>query len=166
MGRVYLARDPALKRLVAVKLLSPERAVDPLARARFEREAEAVAAISHPNVVAVHSVGALASGIPFMVMQYVEGPSMHERLTAEGPLHLEETKQIIGQVASALAAAHRKGIVHRDIKAANILWDDAASRARVSDFGIAAVSGEVTMPPSSTIPLDGIQLSVGRQRGF
>src|ERR1043166_9979702 len=89
MGIVYLARDPALKRLVAVKLMSPESAADPDARARFEREAESVAAISHPNVVAVYSVGELPSGIPYIVMQYVEGPSMAERLAAAGPMDLE-----------------------------------------------------------------------------
>ena len=139
MGVVFLARDPALKRLVAVKVMSPERAADPEARARFEREAESVAAISHPNVVAVYSVGELKNGLPYLVMQYVDGPSMADRLEDEGPLDLEAAKQIIGQVASALGAAHRKGIIHRDIKAANILWDDAAGRALVSDFGIAAI---------------------------
>jgi serine/threonine-protein kinase len=139
MGIVYLARDPMLKRLVAVKLMSPERAADPDARARFEREAEAVAAISHPNVVAVYSVGELPSGIPYLVMQYVEGQSMAERIESEGPLDLNTAKQILGHVASALDAAHRKGIVHRDIKAANILWDDASGRALVGDFGIAAI---------------------------
>jgi Protein kinase domain len=139
MGIVYLARDPALKRPVAVKLLSPDRAADPQARARFEREAEAVAAISHPNVVAVHSVGELPSGVPYIVMQYIEGPSIADRLRDEGPLDLATAKQIMGQVASALEAAHRKGIIHRDIKAANILWDEASGRALVSDFGIAAI---------------------------
>jgi hypothetical protein len=139
MGIVYLARDPALKRLVAVKVLSPERAGDAEARARFQREAEAVAKISHPNVVAVYSVGELANDLPYLVMQYVEGRSMAERLVEEGPLEIGETKAIMGQVAAALAAAHAKGIIHRDIKAANILWDDASGRALVSDFGIAAV---------------------------
>jgi hypothetical protein len=139
MGIVFLARDPALKRLVAVKVMSPDRALDPEARARFQREAEAVAKIAHPNVVAVYSVGELGNGIPYLVMQYVEGRSMSERLTQEGPLEVNEAKAIMGQVASALAAAHAKGVVHRDIKAANILWDDAAGRALVSDFGIAAL---------------------------
>lgn len=139
MGIVYLARDPALKRLVAVKVMSPERAADTHARLRFQREAEAVAAISHPNVVAVYSVGALSNGIPYLVMQYVEGPSMADRLLREGPLDLATAKQVMGQVASALEAAHRKGIIHRDIKAANILWDDLAGKALVTDFGIAAI---------------------------
>jgi hypothetical protein len=139
MGVVYLARDPVLKRLVAVKVLAADRAADPYARARFEREAEAVAAISHPNVVAIHSVGELTSGVPYIVMQYVEGPSMADRLHTEGPLDLATAKLIIGQVAAGLEAAHKRGIIHRDIKAANILWDEATGRALVTDFGIAAI---------------------------
>src|SRR5260370_40854270 len=88
MGVVFLSRDPALKRLVAVKVMSPERAADPEARARFEREAESVAAISHPNVVAVDSVGELKDGLPYVAMQYVDGPSMADRLNAEWSLAL------------------------------------------------------------------------------
>src|SRR5258708_3080268 len=140
MGIVFLGGDPGLKRLVAVKVMSPERGADPEARARFEREAESVAAISHPNVVAVYSVGELKNGLPYLVMQYVDGPSMADRLKDEGPLDLESAKQIIGQVASALGAAHRNGIIHRDIKDANGLWDEHASRALVTDFGIAPIS--------------------------
>jgi hypothetical protein len=139
MGIVFLARDPALKRLVAVKVMAPDRALDAEARARFQREAESVAKISHPNVVAIYSVGELTNGVPYLVMQYVEGRSMADRLIEEGPLDVNEAKAIIGQVAAALGAAHAKGVVHRDIKAANILWDDAAGRALVSDFGIAAL---------------------------
>lgn len=138
MGIVFLARDPALKRLVAVKVMAPDR-VDTEARARFQREAEAVAKISHPNVVSIYSVGELANGVPYLVMQYVEGRSVADRLVSEGPLDVAEAKAVIGQVASALAAAHAKGVIHRDVKAANILWDDAAGRALVSDFGIAAL---------------------------
>jgi tRNA A-37 threonylcarbamoyl transferase component Bud32 len=139
MGSVYLARDPVLKRLVAVKVMAPSLAADPVARARFEREAQAVASISHPNVVAVYSVGELANGIPYLVMQYVEGRAMSERLETDGPLDVLTAKRVLGEVASALVAAHRKGIIHRDIKPANILWDDETGRALVTDFGIAAV---------------------------
>lgn len=140
MGLVYLARDPALKRLVAVKVMSPGLAQDPEARARFQREAESVAAISHPNVVAIYAVGELANGLPYLVMQYVDGMSLADRLSMEGPLDVGETKLILGHVAAGLSAAHAKGVVHRDIKAANVLWDEAAGRALVTDFGIAAVS--------------------------
>ena len=139
MGAVYLARDPVLKRLVAVKALSPALAGDPEARARFEREARAVASITHPNVVAVYSVGALENGVPYFVMQYVEGRTLAERIQADGPLDVHTAERVLGEIASALAAAHRKGIIHRDIKPANILWDDESGRALLTDFGIAAV---------------------------
>jgi hypothetical protein len=140
MGSVFLAREPALKRTVAVKVLAPELAASPEARARFEREAQAVAVMSHPNVVAVHSVGELADGTPWFAMQYVAGRSLATRLAEDGPLSVAETRKIIGEVASALAAAHAKGIIHRDIKPANILNDEESGRALVSDFGIAAVT--------------------------
>jgi tRNA A-37 threonylcarbamoyl transferase component Bud32 len=139
MGTVYVARDPVLKRLVAVKVMSPELSKDPGARARFQREAQAVAAISHPNVVSVYAVGELGNGLPYLVMQYVEGRSMAERIEEDGPLDVALAKRVLGEVASALAATHKKGIIHRDIKPANILWDDEAGRALVTDFGIAAV---------------------------
>ena len=142
MGSVYLARDPVLKRLVAVKVMAPALASDPQARARFEREAQTVASISHPNVVAVYSVGTLENGVPFLVMQYVEGKTMAERIQEGGPLDAPTAKRVLGEVASALAAAHRKGVIHRDIKPSNILWDDETSRALVTDFGIAAVRHE------------------------
>jgi tRNA A-37 threonylcarbamoyl transferase component Bud32 len=139
MGTVYLARDAVLKRLVAVKVMAPALAADPAARARFEREAQAVASISHPNVVAVYSVGSLENGVPYLVMQYVEGRTMAQRLQQEGPLDARSAKRVIGEVASAIAAAHRKNVVHRDIKPANILLDEENGRAMVTDFGIAAV---------------------------
>jgi serine/threonine protein kinase len=139
MGAVYLARDPVLKRLVAVKVMAPTLAADAAARARFEREAQAVASISHPNVVAVYSVGELENGVPFLVMEYVEGRSISEQLKEAGPLDVATAKRVLGEVASALDTAHRKGIIHRDIKPANILWDDETGRALVTDFGIAAV---------------------------
>jgi tRNA A-37 threonylcarbamoyl transferase component Bud32 len=139
MGTVYLARDPVLKRLVAVKVMSPALAADVAARGRFEREAQSVASISHPNVVSVFSVGELENGVPFLVMQFIEGLTLAERLQRDGPLDARSAKRVIGEVASALAAAHRKGIIHRDIKPANILWDDDTGRAMVTDFGIAAV---------------------------
>jgi serine/threonine-protein kinase len=139
MGSVYLARDPVLKRSVSVKVLAPELAADETARTRFQREAQAVASLSHPNVVAIHSVGVLETGAPYFVMQYVEGGTLEERLGEEGPLELGEVRWILGQVASALEAAHAKGIIHRDVKPANVLYDPESDRVLVSDFGIAAV---------------------------
>ncbi|MEK7401965.1 MAG: serine/threonine-protein kinase [Gemmatimonadota bacterium] len=139
MGSVYLARDPTLKRNVAVKVLAPELADDPGPRARFQREAEAVASLSHPNVVSVYSVGKLANGVPYFVMQFVNGRSSADRIETDGPFDLDSAKRCLGDVASALAAAHRQGIIHRDIKPANILHDDESNRALVTDFGIASV---------------------------
>ncbi len=139
MGAVYVARDPALRRTVAVKVLAKELAADAGARARFERESQAVAGLSHPNVVPVYSVGELADGTPYFVMQHVQGRSMAERVAEDGPLGMAEARRVLGEVAAALGAAHVKGIIHRDIKPANILFDEESGRALVSDFGIAAV---------------------------
>jgi tRNA A-37 threonylcarbamoyl transferase component Bud32 len=144
MARVFLAREPALKRLVAVKVLAHELADTDAGRARFEREAQAVAALSHPNIVAVHAVGELADGTPYFIMQYVEGRSVSERVEREGPLEVVEARRMLGEVAAALAAAHRQGIIHRDVKPANILYEDATGRCLVSDFGIAAVEHQST----------------------
>jgi serine/threonine protein kinase len=152
MGSVYLARDPVLKRLVAVKVLAPALAADTDARARFEREAQAVASITHPNVVAVYSVGALENGVPYFVMQYVRGRTLAERIQADGPLDARSAEHVLGEIASALAAAHRKGVIHRDIKPSNILWDEESGRALLTDFGIAAVreTGEPLMDEKLT----------------
>jgi|GEM_PF-1061946 len=149
MASVWLAREPALRRLVAVKLLSTDLSASGAARARFEREAQAVAGLVHPNVVGIHGIGALADGTPYFVMQHVGGKSLAGRLEEEGPLDPDEARRITGEVAGALAAAHTKGIIHRDIKPANILYDDETGRALVSDFGIAAVR------PSADAPAEG-----------
>jgi serine/threonine-protein kinase len=136
---VYLAREPALRRLVAVKVLAPWLAHDRKARLRFEREAQAAARISHPNVVTVHWVGALSDDLPYIVMQYVKGRSMQERMRAEGPLEIEEVRRILADLASGLAAAHRQRIVHRDVKPANILFEEETGHIFLTDFGIAGV---------------------------
>ncbi len=138
MGRVYLARDPQLKRFVAVKVLALEFSRDAESRERFAREAQAVAAISHPNVVSIYGVGELADGTPYFVMEYIAGRSISERLSETGLLPVDEARRVLGEVAAALAVAHRRGIIHRDIKPANILQDTETGRALVSDFGIAA----------------------------
>lgn len=139
VASVYLGREAALRRLVAVKVLAPELAEDPTARLRFEREAQAAAAISHPNVVEVHRVGRLADATPYLVMQYVKGTSLADRLAAEGALSVDETRRLLAQVASALAAAHKQGIVHRDVRPGNILYEEETGRVLLTDFGIAAV---------------------------
>ena len=141
MGRVYLGRDPQLKRFVAVKVLLQSLGADAEAHARFQREAQSIAAVSHANVVAIYGVGELPDGTPYFIMQHVAGGSMAERLAASGPLPIDVAEGVLGDVAAALAAAHRRGIVHRDVKPANVLWDDEGERATVSDFGIAGLHG-------------------------
>ncbi|MDP2955209.1 MAG: serine/threonine-protein kinase [Longimicrobiales bacterium] len=140
VATVYLAKDRALGVLFAIKVLNPGKAADETARRRFEREARAAASLAdHPNTVPVTRFGRLPDETPYLVMQYVKGRTMEERLKAEGKLSVPEATQILREVASALALAHGKGIVHRDVRPANILWDEEKSRARLTDFGIAAV---------------------------
>ncbi len=144
MGTVFLARDPALKRNVVVKVLSPALAADEEARKRFAREAEAAAAVAHPNVVSVFQVGELPrSGTSYFVMQYVEGQTLEAACPRGTPVPVARAKRIVGEIASALAAAHARGLVHRDVKPANVMLDEQSERAIVLDFGIsAAVSPE------------------------
>jgi serine/threonine protein kinase len=145
MATVYLAKEKALGRLVAVKVLLPERARDETARKRFEREAKAAASLSHPNVVQVFRLGRLADETPYLVMRFVKGRTMEERIAAEGRLQKDLACQVLHDVASALAAAHAQGIVHRDVRPANVLWDEEGQQALLADFGIAAIlasSGE------------------------
>jgi len=142
-GRVFLAREPRLNRLVAVKVLAPELAGDPVARARFEREAKAAAALNHPHAVAVHRFGYLSTGVPFLVMQYVKGGTLENKLAAEGPLPVPLGCRVLAEVADALAAAHRSGFVHRDLRPGNVLCDEEGCRVLVTDFGLAGVLPEV-----------------------
>ncbi len=148
MASVYLARDRMLGVLVAIKVLNAEQARDETVRRRFEREARAAASLAeHPNVVAVQRFGRLPDQRPYLIMQYVKGRTMEERLKAEGRLSMAEAKQVIREVASALEVAHANGFLHRDVRPANILWDEEHRRALLTDFGIAAIlasSGEET----------------------
>lgn len=156
MGEIYLARDPGLRRTLAVKVLRSEFVADAQARARFQREAQVIAGLSHPNVVGVHSVGELKDGTPYFVMDYVEGGSLADRLERDGPLTVNETRRIVGEVASALAAAHAKGVVHRDIKPSNILFDTDSGRSMVTDWGIAALDPTVELSPETRLTQAGV----------
>ncbi|MEM7414212.1 MAG: serine/threonine-protein kinase [Gemmatimonadota bacterium] len=139
MATVYLAKEHALGRLVAVKVLLPGRARDETARRRFEREAKAAASLVHPNVVQVFRFGRLTDETPYLAMRFVKGRTMEERLKGEGQLPADLATQVLQEVASALAAAHAQGIVHRDVRPANILWDEERQSAHLTDFGIAAL---------------------------
>src|SRR5688500_10438666 len=136
MGAVYLARDRALDRLVAIKVLRPEAAATPESRERFKREARTAAGLTHPHVVPLHSFGE-AGDTMFFVMGYVPGESLGRRLSRDVSIAPDEGARILAELADALDYAHRQGVVHRDIKPDNILLDDATGRAMLADFGIA-----------------------------
>ncbi|MEX2178959.1 MAG: serine/threonine-protein kinase [Gemmatimonadaceae bacterium] len=156
MGSVWLARDPALKRLVAVKIMHPDLARDASARIRFAREAESAAAISHPSVVSVYQVGELPrSGTAYFVMQYVEGESLEAHITPGQAIPEPRARRIVGEIASALAAAHVRGLVHRDIKPVNLMLDRETQRVIVLDFGISAAVGQVTGPAATRLTAQG-----------
>ena len=133
MGEVYRARDTRLGRDVAVKVLPPSLAGDDSARLRFQREAKAISALSHPHICTIHDVGSEA-GLEYLVMELIEGESLAGRLS-RGPLPPAQALRIAGEIGAALAAAHRLGIVHRDVKPANVML--TRSGAKLLDFGLA-----------------------------
>jgi serine/threonine-protein kinase len=135
MAEVYLGQDLLLHRPIAVKVLRPQYARDPNFRMRFEREAQAAASFSHPNIIDIYDVGE-EDGAPYIVMEYVAGDNLGQIIAAEGPFDPDDVAALVEQVASALDFAHERGFVHRDIKPQNILVDDEGL-AKVVDFGIA-----------------------------
>ncbi|MES2177309.1 MAG: serine/threonine-protein kinase [Gemmatimonadota bacterium] len=158
MGAVFVGRDPALKREVVIKVLAPDRANDAVARARFAREAEAAASISHPNVVSVFRVGELPnSGTSYFVMQYVDGPTLAQACPIGTKVPQARCRRIVGEIASALAAAHARDLIHRDIKPSNIMLEGGTERVVVLDFGISAAAVPGTMP-SERLTGQGISL--------
>ncbi|MEO8624760.1 MAG: serine/threonine-protein kinase, partial [bacterium] len=139
MGVVYLAREVRLDRLVAIKVLPPEFTDRADLRDRFMREARTAAGLSHPYIVPIHAVDD-ADGFAFIVMAYVNGGTLAQRVATHGPLPARDVTRIMREVAWALAYAHAQGIVHRDIKPANILLEQGTGRAMVADFGIARLT--------------------------
>jgi len=136
MGIVYRARDRRLKRTVAIKVLPPELAFRSEIRSRFLREAETAAQLSHPSIVPIYTVDEQEQ-LVFFVMAYVAGDNLAKRLHERGVLTIDETRHVLRDVADALAYAHERGVVHRDIKPDNILLDASTGRPMVTDFGIA-----------------------------
>ena len=163
MGEVYKARDTRLNRIVAIKTV-PLTASGPISRERTEHEARAVAALNHPHICTLYDIGN-HDGLDFLVMQYVEGETLADRLS-RGRLEVAEALRYAEQIASALAEAHRAGIVHRDVKPANIMLDGAgvqsagAPQAKLLDFGVAkAQSFETPFAPTLAEMLGAPQLT-------
>jgi serine/threonine-protein kinase len=148
MGTVFKAKDSRLDRTVALKFLSSDLIKDKEAKKRFIQEAKAAAALEHPNICTVYEVDR-ADGQTFIAMSYIEGQSLKDKLK-EGPLDVDEAKDIALQVAGGLKEAHEKGIVHRDIKPANIMLTKK-NQAKITDFGLAKVSWGVDLTKTSTI---------------
>jgi serine/threonine protein kinase len=140
-GIVYRATDRRLKRSVALKILPPDLAFRADTRERFMREAETAARLSHPNIVPIFSVDE-RDGLAWFVMAIVEGENVGERVRSRGAIPFDDVRRIMREVADALAYAHERGVVHRDIKPDNILIDGQTSRALVTDFGIARATTE------------------------
>ena len=136
MGVVYRAKDRRLKRTVAIKVLPPELAFRSEIKTRFLREAETAAQLNHPNIVDIYAVDE-AESLVFFVMAYITGDNLAKRVHDHGALSIDETRRILRDVADALAYAHERGVIHRDIKPDNILIDAQSGRPMVTDFGIA-----------------------------
>jgi len=147
MGVVYKAEDLKLKRPVALKFLPPHLMDSPELKERFLIEAQAAAALNHPNICTIHEVGE-SEERPYIAMEYVEGETLRDRIR-KGPLKPEEAVDIILQVAAGLSEAHKKGIIHRDIKSANIMVT-AKGQAKVMDFGLAKLGGGSSLTKSQT----------------
>jgi serine/threonine protein kinase len=145
MGVVYKAMDTRLNRPVALKFISPSRVGDPQDRARLVNEARSAASLRHPNICTVYDIEETAEGQTFISMAYLEGESLRDRITKQGRMPVDETIRIVSQVAEGLREAHARGVVHRDIKSANILLTDR-DEAVILDFGLAKLpaTGSVT----------------------
>jgi serine/threonine protein kinase len=143
MGIVYRAKDTRLKRTVAIKLLPPELAYRDEIRSRFLREAEMAAQLSHPNIVPIYSVDE-KDGCVYFIMAFVDGETLAQRLSVRGRLGIVEARTLLRQVADALAYAHARGVIHRDIKPDNIMLSRDDGHAMVTDFGIARAADDTT----------------------
>jgi WD40 repeat protein len=150
MGVVLKAFDEVLHRVVAIKVMAPQLATSATARKRFVREAQAAAAVRNEHVIDIHAVEE-AKDVPYLVMEYISGISLQERLDRTGPLALKEILRIGIQTAAGLAAAHSQGLVHRDVKPANILLENGVERVKLTDFGLARAVDDASLTQSGLV---------------
>src|SRR5262245_24465239 len=150
MGVVFRAFDTKLHRVVALKVLAPQLATSSAARQRFVREARAAAAVTHDHVIPIHAVED-AGPVPYLVMQFIDGPTLQKKLDRTGQLPLKEILRIGLQIAEGLAAAHRHGLVHRDVKPANILLENGVERVKLTDFGLARAGDDASLTQSGVV---------------
>ncbi len=150
MGAVLRAFDTKLSRIVAVKVMAPELAANPMAVKRFEREAKAAASVHHDHVVTIHGVHD-DHRPPYLVMQFIEGQTLASKIEKEGALDLKQILRIGSQIAAGLAAAHKHGLVHRDVKPANILLENGVERVKITDFGLARAVDDVEITQTGQI---------------
>jgi eukaryotic-like serine/threonine-protein kinase len=164
MGEVYRAQDLLLDRSVAVKVLQPSLASEPDLIARFKAEARAAARLAHPNIVTVHDWGCEDDQTYFMVMEYVAGTDLRDLLTTRGALQPAQAVDVVASMCDALTAAHRAGLIHRDVKPENVMIARDGT-VKVTDFGIAVVAGSEITIPGGTIPGTLRYLSPEQARG-
>ena len=148
-GIVFRAFDEVLHRIVAVKVLSPQMAATSPARKRFVREARSSAQVRHENVVQVYEVG--EQPLPYIVMEFIPGGTLQQRLDRVGPVDVPEVVRIGRQIAEGLAAAHATDLIHRDIKPGNILLEGGAQRVKITDFGLARAADDASISQSGII---------------
>lgn len=149
MANVYLAEDIILQRKVAVKVLRLDLQKEPQIEARFQREALATSELSHPNIVSVLDVGN-DQGLPYMVMEYVNGPDLKDYIHDNSPLDLHEVIRIMDQILSAVALAHKHNVIHRDLKPQNILMDKRGN-VKIADFGIAVALNQSSITQTNSV---------------
>jgi non-specific serine/threonine protein kinase len=149
MGVVYKAMDTRLNRPVALKFIAPSRVGDPQDRARLVNEARSAASLRHPNICTVYDIGETPDGQTFISMAYLEGESLRDRIQKQGRLPVDETIRLVSQIAEGLREAHARGVVHRDIKSANILLTDR-DEAVILDFGLAKLPASGTVTQTDT----------------